>query len=61
MHLTHIKHGTKRTLTTLFGDVLVKRKSYGQRLQKSIFPLDVQLNLPPDQYSDGIPGQTGYK
>ena len=54
MHLTHIKHGTKRTLTTLFGDVLVKRKSYGQRLQKSIFPLDVQLNLPPDQYSDGI-------
>lgn len=54
MHLTHIKSNTKRTLRTLFGDVTVKRKSYSQRLQKSVFPLDAQLNLPSDQYSDGI-------
>jgi hypothetical protein len=32
----------------------VKRKSYSRRLQKSVFPLDIQLNLPTDQYSDGI-------
>jgi hypothetical protein len=54
MHLNHTKHSTTRKLTTLFGDVLVKRKSYSQRLQKSVFPLDAQLNLPTDQYSDGI-------
>jgi hypothetical protein len=54
IHLTHTKHGTKRKLTTLFGDVIVKRKSYSQRLQKSVFPLDEQLNLPSDQYADGI-------
>jgi hypothetical protein len=54
IHLTHIKHDTKRKLTTLFGDVIVKRKSYSRRLQKSVFPLDIQLNLPTDQYSDGI-------
>ena len=52
--LTHIKHNTKRKLTTLFGDVTVKRKSYSQQAQKSIFLLDEQLNLPADQYSDGI-------
>lgn len=54
IHLNHTKHGTKRKLTTLFGDVFVKRKSYSQRLQKSTHPLDAQLNLPSDQYSDGI-------
>ncbi len=50
IHLTHTKHATTRKLTTLFGDVIVKRKSYSQRLQKSVFPLDAQLNLPSDQY-----------
>lgn len=54
IHLSHTKHATTRKLTTLFGDVIVKRKSYSQRLQKSVFPLDAQLNLPSDRYSDGI-------
>ncbi len=54
INLTHTKHGTKRKLTTLFGDVIVKRKSYSRRLHKSVFPLDAQLNLSADQYSDGI-------
>jgi len=31
INLTHTKHGTKRKLTTLFGDVSVKRKSDGCR------------------------------
>ena len=52
--LTHTKYNPERTLTTLFGDVVVKRKGYRQRLQKSISPLDKQLNLPSDQYSDGM-------
>ncbi len=54
VHLNHIKHCTKRKLTTRIGDVIVKRKSYSQRLQNSVFPLDAQLNLPADQYADGI-------
>jgi hypothetical protein len=54
INLNHTKHCTKRKLTTLFGDVTVKRKSYSQRLHNSVFPLDAQLNLPADQYSDGI-------
>jgi len=54
IHLNHTNNTTTRKLTTLFGDVIVKRKSYSQRLQKSVFPLDAQLNLPSDQYSDGI-------
>ena len=52
--LTHVKHNTKRKLTTLFGDVTVKRKSYNRRSQKGTYPLDKQLNLPADKYSDGI-------
>ena len=54
INLTHTRHGTMRKLMTLFGNVMVKRKSYSQRLQHSVFPLDVQLNLPSDQFSDGI-------
>ncbi|MFQ3171732.1 MAG: hypothetical protein ACI9DG_001769 [Oleispira sp.] len=54
MSNVHTKHCTKRKLTTLFGDVTVKRKSYSQRLHNSVFPLDAQLNLPADQYSDSI-------
>jgi len=54
IQLTHTKHDTTRKLTTLFGDVIVKRKSYSQRLQRGVFPLDAQLNFPSDQYSDGM-------
>jgi hypothetical protein len=52
--LTHVKHNTTRKLTCLFGDVIVTRKRYRQHKQVSHFPLDAQLNLSADQYSDGI-------
>ena len=52
--LNHVKNETSRNMTSLFGEVKVSRKSYSQRHQTSQFPLDAQLNLPDDQYSDGI-------
>ncbi len=52
--LNHVKKQTKRKLTSQFGDVTVTRKGYNQRHQTSQFPLDGQLNLSGDQYSDGI-------
>jgi len=52
--LNHIKTHTKRKLTSLFGHVNVKRIGYSQRHQASQFPLDAELNLANDQYSDGV-------
>jgi len=52
--LNHVRTGTTRLLTSLFGDVTVKRKSYSQRRSSSVFPIDAELNLPTDQYSDGM-------
>jgi hypothetical protein len=41
-------------LDTLFGKVTVTRISYSQRDQASQFPLDAELNLPRDTFSDGV-------
>ena len=54
LDLNHVKNKTSRNIISLFGKVKVSRKSYSQRQQASQFPLDAQLNLPDDQYSDGI-------
>jgi hypothetical protein len=51
---THVRINCKRTLTSLFGDVLVRRIGYGARGNDSLFPLDGELNLPCDQYSHGL-------
>jgi hypothetical protein len=48
--LNHVKQQTNRKLTTLFGNVTVKRIGYNQRRQASQFPLDGELNLAADQY-----------
>jgi len=48
--LNHVRAGTSRKLTGLFGDVTVTRKSYSQRGHSSLFPIDAELNLPTDQY-----------
>ena len=50
----HVRQGTTRTLVSLFGPVTVTRLSYSQRQASSLFPLDAQLNLHVDQYSDGV-------
>jgi len=38
-----------RTLTTLFGEVTVRRLGYRAVEWESVFPLDEALTLPPDQ------------
>ena len=52
--LNHVRSGTNRKLTSLFGNVTVTRKSYSQRGHSSLFPIDAELNLASDQYSDGM-------
>jgi hypothetical protein len=42
-----------RNLTTLFGQVRVERMGYGARETSPLYPLDGELNLPPDLYSLG--------
>ena len=50
----HVRKGTSRTLTSLFGPVKVTRLGYSQRQASSLFPLDAQLNLHADRYTDGV-------
>lgn len=52
--LNHVRVETRRTLCSLFGEVTVTRRSYSQRNQASLFPVDAELNLSADKYSDGI-------
>ena len=54
INLTHFRAKTTRTLTTLFGDVIITRKSYSKPSAKSVFPLDSALNISQDQFSDGV-------
>jgi hypothetical protein len=51
---THRREGCTRCLETRFGEVIVTRRGYGGRGVDSVFPLDAQLNLPPDKYSHGL-------
>jgi hypothetical protein len=51
---THRRAGCERRLETRFGEVTVRRWGYGARGLESIFPLDAELNLPPDKYSHGL-------
>jgi hypothetical protein len=51
---THRREGCRRGLETRFGEVIVTRRGYGGRGVDSVFPLDAELNLPPDKYSHGL-------
>lgn len=51
---THRRGGCQRRLESRFGEVIVTRRGYGGRGLDSVFPLDAQLNLPPDKYSHGL-------
>ncbi len=51
---THRREGYRRRLETRFGKVIVTRRGYGGRGLDSVFPLDAELNLPPDKYSHGL-------
>jgi hypothetical protein len=49
--LTHCREGCQRNLESRFGTVIFRRKKYSFPGQESVFPLDAELNLPPDKYS----------
>ena len=51
---THRREGCTRSLETRFGEVIVTRRGYGARGLESVFPLDAELNLPPDKPSHGL-------
>jgi hypothetical protein len=44
----------ERDLSTIFGEVQVRRLGYGAEKVESLHPLDAELNLPPEQYSFGL-------
>jgi hypothetical protein len=44
----------ERSLTTLFGDVDVRRFAYRHRGAPNLHPLDAHLNLPEEQFSHGL-------
>lgn len=52
--LNHVRAGTSRPLNSLFGQVTVTRAGYSQIKKASLFPVDAELNLSTDSYSDGI-------
>ncbi|MHC4092279.1 MAG: ISKra4 family transposase [Planctomycetota bacterium] len=43
-----------RALTTIFGEIRVKRLGYGTEGADSLHPLDAELNLPRERYSFGL-------
>lgn len=43
-----------RGLTTIFGEIRVKRLGYGAEGADSLHPLDAELNLPRERYSFGL-------
>jgi len=51
---THRRKGCCRELETRFGTVEIKRIGYSARGLDSVFPLDAELNLPPQRYSHGL-------
>lgn len=52
----HRRNKCQRQLTTLFGKVMVTRLGYSSKQSgvSALYPADGQLNLAPDQYSDGV-------
>jgi len=51
---THRREACRRRLETRLGEGIVTRRGYGGRGLDSVFPLDAELNLPPDRYSHGL-------
>jgi hypothetical protein len=48
------REGCERDLMSVFGEVQVRRRGYGAPGLSSVFPLDAELNLPADKYSQGL-------
>lgn len=52
--LTRCRPNCERQLTTIFGEVVIRRKGYSRSGMRSVFPLDGGLNLAKDRYSHGL-------
>lgn len=52
--LTRCRKNCSRKLETKFGEVRVQRMGYSLPSCASVFPLDAELNLPPNKYSHGL-------
>jgi len=51
---THVRDDCKKNLESQFGTIKVTRKGYGKKGVDSVYPLDIDLNLPKDKYSHGL-------
>lgn len=52
--LNHVRRNTSRKMVSHFGSVNINQLRYSQRHKDSRFPLDKELNLPLNHYSDGL-------
>ena len=50
----HVEAGHERALTTVFGEVDVRRLAYRARGQTNLYPADAGLNLPAEKHSHGL-------
>ena len=51
---TRVEHDRERSLTTVFGEVTVARKTYRALDCTNLYPADAALNLPAETYSHGL-------
>ena len=52
--LTHERWNRGRCWESIFGTIQVTRVGYGAKAEAMAYPLDADLNLPPDRYSFGV-------
>ena len=57
---THRKANCTRKIESKFGEVTVERIGYRGPELSSVFPLDAQLNLPPNKYSHGLQDEVAH-
>ena len=57
---THRKANCSRKIESKFGEVAVERIGYRGPELNSVFPLDAQLNLPPNKYSHGLQDEVAH-
>lgn len=57
---THRQSDCSRKIESRFGEVSLDRIGYRSSSLNSVFPLDVELNLPPNKYSHGLQGEIAH-
>jgi hypothetical protein len=57
---THRRANCSRKLESKFGEVTVERIGYRAPELRFVFPLDAQLNRPPNKYSHGLQDEVAH-